>query len=119
MLRATGTVEELTTRRWRDVPMTATAVEALRGQAVRRRELFGDEPDASELVCSRQGSTGRYRSSRTLSNRWPDARAASPLTLSHSPVFAAKAMLKAAMLKAAMLKAAESYRTVPGSTLRM
>jgi len=100
---------------WRDVPLTATAVEALRRQADRRRELLGDEPDASEFVFP-AGIEGKVAMRPdALSNRWAAARGASPVNLQHLRHYAATAMLDAG----------ESYRTVADilgnseSTLRL
>jgi integrase len=100
---------------WRDVPLTATAVEALRRQAVRRRELLGDEPDASEFLFP--GGIDGMLPMRpdALSNRWAAARGASVVNLQHLRHYAATAMLDAG----------ESYRTVADilgnseSTLRL
>ncbi len=55
---------------WRDVPLTATAVEALRRQADRRRELIGAELGATEFVFP-GGIEGTVpMRPDALSNRW-------------------------------------------------
>ncbi|HXW78140.1 MAG TPA: tyrosine-type recombinase/integrase [Acidimicrobiales bacterium] len=100
---------------WRDVPLTATAVEALQRQAVRRRELLGDEPDASEFVFPAAIDGKVPMRPDALSNRWAAARGASAVNLQHLRHYAATAMLDAG----------ESYRTVADilgnseSTLRL
>ncbi len=100
---------------WRDVPLTATAVEALRRQADRRRELIGAEPGATEFVFP-GGIEGTVpMRPDALSNRWGAARGASEVNLQHLRHFVATAMLDAG----------ESYRTVADilgnseSTLRL
>ena len=80
---------------WRDVPLTATAVEALRRQAVRRRELLGDKPDPSEFVFP-AGIDGKVpMRPDSLSNRWAVARGVSAVNLQHLRHYAATAMLDA------------------------
>ncbi len=100
---------------WRDVPLTATALEALRRQADRRRELLGYEPDNSEFVFP-AGIDGKVpMRPDALSNRWAAARGWSAVNLQHLRHYAATAMLDAG----------ESYRTVADilgnseSTLRL
>jgi integrase len=100
---------------WRDVPLTATALEALRRQADRRRELLGDEPDTSEFAFP-AGIDGKVpMRPDVLSNRWAAARGGSAVNLQHLRHYAATAMLDAG----------ESYRTVADilgnseSTLRL
>lgn len=100
---------------WRDVPLVATALEALRRQADGRRELLGDEPDTSEFVFP-AGIDGRVAMRpEALSNRWAVARGGSAVNLQHLRHYAATAMLDAG----------ESYRTVADilgnseSTLRL
>lgn len=100
---------------WRDVPLTTTAVAALRRQADRRRDLTGAEPDPAEFVFP-GGMEGRTpMRPDALSNRWAAARGMSPVNLQHLRHYAATAMLDAG----------ESYRTVADilgnseSTLRL
>jgi integrase len=45
---------------WRDVPLTASATEALRRQETRRRDLIGSEP-RPHVTTSRARSTARHR----------------------------------------------------------
>ncbi len=114
--RGVGVVRKSTKRSdWRDVPLTATAVAALRRQAARRYELIGVEPAGSEYVFP-AGINGTVpMRPDALSNRWAAARGASELKLQHLRHYAATAMLDAG----------ESYRTVADilgnseSTLRL
>jgi integrase len=100
---------------WRDVLLMVTAVEALRHQADRRRQLIGAESGAAEFVFP-GGIDGTVpMRPDALSNRWAAARGASEVNLQHLRHFAATAMLDAG----------ESYPTVADilgnseSTLRL
>jgi integrase len=100
---------------WRDVPLTAGALDALRRQRDRRRQLIGLEPDAGEYVFT-GGTDGKVpMRPDSLSNRWAAARGSLEIKLQHLRHYAATAMLDAG----------ESYRTVADilgnseSTLRL
>lgn len=111
-----GVVRKPTKRsEWRDVPLTSGAVEALRRQTARRRDVNGVEPPGSEYVFPSGLDGSLPMRPDALSNRWAAARGASELKLQHLRHFAATAMLDAG----------ESYRTVADilgnseSTLRL
>ena len=114
--RGVGVVRKSTKRSdWRDVPLTSAAVDSLRRQAVRRRELSGVEPAGSDYVFPAGFDGSVPMRPDALSNRWAAARGASELKLLHLRHYAATAMLDAG----------ESYRTVADilgnseSTLRL
>lgn len=93
-----------TTKRsdWRDVPLTAGAVEAFKRQAERRTALLGREPKPIEYVFP-AGIDGTIpMRPDNVTNRWAAARGTSPITLLHLRHYTATAMLDAG----------ESYRTV-------
>lgn len=110
-----GVIRKSTKRSdWRDVPLTSGAVDALRRQHARRREL-GGKPAASDYVFPASFDGSVPMRPDALSNRWAAARGSSGLKLLHLRHFAATAMLDAG----------ESYRTVADilgnseSTLRL
>lgn len=114
--RGVGVVRKPTKRSdWRDVPLTSAAVDALRRQAARRRELTGAEPASSDCVFPAACDGSIPMRPDVLSNRWAAARGASELKLLHLRHYAATAMLDAG----------ESYRMVADilgnseSTLRL
>ena len=96
------------------MPLTATAVEALRRQADRRRVLSVPNR-ALRSTCSPAASKRWCRCGRSAENRWAARTGASEVNLWHLRHFAATAMLDAG----------ESYRTVADilgnseSTLRL
>jgi integrase len=98
-----GVVRKPTKRSdWREVPLTAGAVSALKGQCERRQALFGVLPAADEYVfCAGFDGQTPLRPDR-LTDRWTTARGASAITIQHLRHFAATTMLDAG----------ESYRTV-------
>jgi integrase len=98
-----GVVRKPTKRAdWRDVPLTATAVEAFRSQRRRRTELLGTEPGPDDYAFPNDLVPGAPMRPDVLTNRWAAARGTSPVTLLHLRHYAATAMLDAG----------ESYRTV-------
>jgi integrase len=114
--RGVGVVRKSTKRSdWRDVPLTSSAVDALRRQAARRHELTGVEPAAAEYVFPAGINGSVPTRPDVLSNRWAAARGVSELKLQDLRHYAATAMLDAG----------ESYRTVADilgnseSTLRL
>jgi integrase len=114
--RGVGVVRKPTKRSdWRDVPVTSSALDALRRQEARRTELHGDEPATSEYVFPAGIDGSVPMRPDMLSNRWAAARVSSQLKLLHLRHYAATAMLDAG----------ESYRTVADilgnseSTLRL
>lgn len=98
-----GIVHRATKRSdWRDVPLTAGALDAFRRQAARRTELIGSPPAPDEYVFP-AGIDGLEPSRPdAVTVRWAAARGASEITLLHLRHYAATAMLDAG----------ESYRTV-------
>lgn len=111
-----GIVRKTTKRSdWRDVPLTAGAVEALDRQRASRSTLTGVSPDGAEYVFP-AGYDGRVpMRPDDLSTRWAAARGASPITILHLRHYCATRMLDGG----------ESYRTVADilgnseSTLRL
>ena len=73
--RGVGVVRKPTKRSdWRDVPLTSGAVEALRRQAARRRDVNGVEPPGSEYVFPSGLDGSLPMRPDALSNRWAAAR---------------------------------------------
>jgi integrase len=111
-----GVIRKTTKRAdWRDVPLTDGAVESLRSQWQRRRELLGVDPEADGYVFP-GGIDGSFPlRPDSLGDRWAAARGSSSVTLQHVRHYAATAMLDNG----------ESYRTVADilgnseSTLRL
>jgi integrase len=87
---------------WRDVPLTAGAVEAFKRQAERRGELLGHEPKPDEYVFPNVLDGTQPMRPDNITNRWAAARRASPMTLRDLRHYTATTMLDAG----------ESYRTV-------
>ena len=98
-----GVVRKKTKRSdWRDVPLTAAAVQAFRRQAKRRESPIGSEPKLDEYVFPQAFDGRTPMRPDLLSLQWATARRTSPITLLHLRHFTATAMLDAG----------ESYRTV-------
>lgn len=87
---------------WRDVPLTAGAIDALRRQEVRRRQLLGSNPSPGAYIFPKDIDGSLPLRPDTMGDRWATARDKSGITLQHLRHFAATAMLDAG----------ESYRTV-------
>ncbi len=101
--RGVGILRKTTKRAdWRDVPLTGGAVEALRRQAARRRDLLSVDPGPGEYIFPRGIDGSLPLRPDSMGDRWATARGASPITLQHLRHYAATAMLDAG----------ESYRTV-------
>jgi integrase len=98
-----GLVRKATkTSDWRDVPLTAAAVDALRSQADRREALTRTAPLPDDYVFAGSFDGAVPMRPEVLTNRWAAVRRGSPITLLHLRHFAATTMLDAG----------ESYRTV-------
>jgi integrase len=99
-----GVVRKETKRSdWRDVPLTDSAVAALRRQHARRSSLLKDvlpSPEAFVFAGSVDGTV--LHRPDTFSDRWAAARGSAPVTLQHLRHYSATAMLDAG----------ESFRTV-------
>lgn len=101
--KGVGIVRKTTKRAdWRDVPLTAGAVHALRRQEDRRRKLLGAEPRPGDYIFPMGIDGSLPLRPDTMGDRWATARGTSTITLQHLRHFAATAMLDAG----------ESYRTV-------
>jgi len=87
---------------WRDVPLTASALDALDRQLARRKIVSASAPGPDEYVFA-GGFVGTVPlRPEALTNRWAAVRGSSPVTLLHLRHYAATTMLDAG----------ESYRTV-------
>jgi integrase len=111
-----GVVRKPTKRAdWRDVPLTDSAVAALRSQWDRQCELLRAEPIGDSYVFPGGIDPAVPMRPERLQGRWIAARRSSRVTLGHFRHYAATAMLNAG----------ESYRTVADilgnseSTLRL
>ena len=114
--RGVGILRKTTKRSdWRDVPLTAGAVEALATQRRRRTELTGREPAGDDYVFPAGFEGTIPMRPDDLSARWAAARGESPITILHLRHYCATRMLDGG----------ESYRTVADilgnseSTLRL
>jgi integrase len=87
---------------WRDVPLTGAASTALRRQADRFHELFGQPPSPRAYVFAGSLDGADPLRPDSLSHRWAQSRGESSLTLLALRHYVATAMLDAG----------ESYRTV-------
>jgi len=98
-----GVVRKPTKRAdWRDVPLTDSAVSALRAQWLRQSDLAGAALSGDSYVFPGGIDPTIPMRPERLQNRWVAARGPSPVTLGHFRHYAATAMLDAG----------ESYRTV-------
>jgi integrase len=101
--KGVGVIRKATKRSdWRDVPLTAGAVQAMRQQQDRRRALHGSDPHPDDYLFPMGIEGSVPMRPDKVGVRWLAARGSLPITLQHLRHTPATAMLDAG----------ESYRTV-------